>query len=172
MTSEALVSDVRIGGRPVRIAPHNCFACGSLNTHGLHLVLHAGDDRCWIEITLPDRFQGWDGIAHGGIICTLLDEVMAWALVEHDLWGVTARMQVDFRKPVPIGVPIRGEGRVTGVRRRIVEAEAALYDADGTVLAQATGTFMAAPEDKKRELKERYAFATTSDAPEMVAAAS
>jgi uncharacterized protein (TIGR00369 family) len=172
LTSEALVSDVRIGGRPVRIAPHNCFACGSLNTHGLHLVLHAGDDRCWIEITLPDRFQGWDGIAHGGIICTLLDEVMAWALVEHDLWGVTARMQVDFRKPVPIGVPIRGEGRVTAVRRRIVEAEAALYDADGTVLAQATGTFMAAPEDKKRELKERYAFVSTPDAPEMVAATS
>lgn len=168
MTSEPLVSDVRIGGEPVRIAPHNCFACGSLNTHGLHLVLHAGDDRCWIETTLAERFQGWDGIAHGGIICTLLDEVMAWALVEHDMWGVTARMQVEFKKPVPIGVPIRGEGHVTSIRRRIVEAQAALYDADGTVLAQATGTFVAAPEDKKRELKARYGF-WTHDEPEAVA---
>jgi len=162
LTSEPLVSDVRIGGEPVRIEPHNCFACGSLNTHGLHLVLHAGDDRCWIEITLEDRFQGWDGIAHGGIICTLLDEIMAWALVEHDLWGVTARMQVEFKKPVPIGAPIRGEGRVTGRRRRIVEAEAALYDAQGTVLAQATGTFVAAPDAMKRRLKERYGFAATA----------
>ena len=169
MTSEPLVSDVRIGGRPVRIAPHNCFACGSLNTHGLQLVLHAGDDRCWIETTLEERFQGWDGITHGGIICTLLDEVMAWALVEHDMWGVTARMQVDFKKPVPIGMPIRGEGRVTAARRRIVEAEAALYDASGTVLASATGTFVAAPDDQKREAKERYGF-TLVDAPEPVAA--
>lgn len=158
MTSEPLVSDVRIGGRPVRIEPHNCFACGSLNAHGLQLVLHAGDDRCWIETTLEPRFQGWDGIAHGGIICTLLDEVMAWALVEHDMWGVTARMQVEFKRPVPIGAPIRGEGRVTAVRRRIVEAEAVLNDAQGNVLAQAMGTFVAASDDRKRELKERYGF--------------
>jgi uncharacterized protein (TIGR00369 family) len=164
LTSEPLVSDVRIGGRPVRILPHNCFACGSLNAHGLHLVLHAGDDRCWIETTLEDRFQGWDGIAHGGIICTLLDEVMAWALVEHDMWGVTARMQVEFKRPVPIGTPIRGEGRVTAVRRRIVEAEAALHDPEGNVLARATGTFVAASDDMKRELKERYGF-VAADAP-------
>lgn len=170
MTSEPLVSDVRIGGEPVRIAPHNCFACGSLNTHGLHLVLHAGDDRCWIETTLAERFQGWEGIAHGGIICTLLDEVMAWALVEHDLWGVTARMHVDFKKPVPIGATIRGEGRVTAVRRRLVEAEAALFDAAGVVLAQATGTFVAAPEDQKRVLKERYGFVEPLDAPDAVVA--
>jgi acyl-CoA thioesterase FadM len=90
--------------------------------------------------------------------------------VEHDLWGVTARMQVDFRKPVPIGAPIRGEGRVTAVRRRIVEGEATLCDAAGTVLAQATGTYVAAPEDRKRELKERYGFAAPDDAPETVAA--
>jgi uncharacterized protein (TIGR00369 family) len=170
LTSEALVSDVRIGGRPVRIAPHNCFACGSLNTHGLQLVLHAADDRAWIETTLDERFQGWDGIAHGGIICTLLDEVMAWALVEHDLWGVTARMQVDFRKPVPTGTPIRAEGRVTRARRRIVEAEGTLYDATGAVLAEATGTFVAASEDRKREAKERYGFVVLVDAPETVAA--
>jgi len=165
LTSERLASDVRIGGQPVRIEPHNCFACGSLNTHGLHLVLHAGGDRCWIETTLAERFQGWDGIAHGGIICTLLDEVMAWALVEHDMWGVTARMQVDFKRPVPIGSPIRGEGRVTAVRRRIVEAEAALHDLEGNVLAQAKGTFVAASDQRKRELKERYGF-QPADAPE------
>jgi uncharacterized protein (TIGR00369 family) len=171
LTSEPLVSDVRIGGQLVRLEPHNCFACGSLNVHGLQLVLHAGDDRCWIETTLEERFQGWDGIAHGGIICTLLDEVMAWALVEHDMWGVTARMNVTFKKPVRLGVPVRGEGRVTGVRRRIVEAEGILVDpADGTVLATATATFVAAPEDRKRELKERYGYTTMAESPGVGAA--
>jgi uncharacterized protein (TIGR00369 family) len=150
---------VRIGGRRIELAPHNCFACGTLNTHGLHLELHAGDDRCWVEITLADRFEGWEGIAHGGIVCTLLDEVMAWAVVDHDIWGVTARMQVDFRKPVPIGRAIRAEGRVTGVRRRIVETEGAVVDlADGTVLARARATYVGASEARKAELKARYGF--------------
>jgi uncharacterized protein (TIGR00369 family) len=160
LTSEPAVQDVRIGGRRIELAPHNCFACGTLNVHGLQLELHAGDDRCWVELTLAERFGGWEGIAHGGIVCTILDEVMAWAVVDHDIWGVTARMSVEFKKPVPLGVPIRGEGRVTNVRgRRIVEAEGVIFDTGtGTVLARSTATFVGAPEEKKRELKARYGF--------------
>lgn len=165
MTSEPLVSDVRIGGRLIRLEPHNCFACGTLNAHGLHLELHAADDRCWTELTLDKRFEGWDGIAHGGIVCTILDEVMAWALVDHDVWGVTARMNVEFRKPVAIGRPIRGEGRVLESRRRVVYAEGVLLDAvDGTELARAEATFVAAPEEKKAELKARYKFDLVDEA--------
>jgi uncharacterized protein (TIGR00369 family) len=160
LTSEPLVSDVRVGGRPIELAPHHCFACGTLNEHGLHLELHAGGDLCWVEITLSSRFQGWEGIAHGGIICTLLDEVMAWAVVDHDIWGVTARMSVDFRRPVPIGRPLRAEGRVTSARRRVVDAEGILLDAEtGEVLAVSKGTYVGASEARKRELKARYGFA-------------
>jgi len=161
LTSEPVVStpDIRIGGSRIAIAPHNCFACGTLNANGLHLELHAADERCWTELTLERAFEGWEGIAHGGIVCTILDEVMAWALVDHDLWGVTARMSVEFKRPIHVGQRIRGEGRVTGVRRRLVDAEAVIVDAaDGTVLARAEGTYVGAPDDRKRELKERYAF--------------
>ena len=156
--------DVRIGGSRIVLAPHNCFACGTLNTHGLQLELHAGDDRCWTEITLDGRFEGWEGIAHGGIVCTLLDEVMAWALVDHDLWGVTARMGVDFKRPVPIGRPIRAEGRVVGVRRRLVDAAGIVIDTEtGELLAQGEATYFGAPEARKQELKERYAFRLEPD---------
>lgn len=159
MTSEPAVRDVRIGGQRIEFAPHHCFACGTLNTHGLQLELHAASDRCWVELTLADRFEGWEGVAHGGIVCTLLDEVMAWAVVDHDIWGVTARMNVDFRKPVPIGRPIRAEGRVTGVRRRIVNTEGVVLDpSDGTILARAEATYVGASEDRKTELKARYGF--------------
>jgi len=170
LTSEPAVRDVRIGGQRIVLAPHSCFACGTLNTHGLQLELHASDDRCWVETTLAERFQGWDGIAHGGIICTILDEVMAWALVDHDLWGVTARMQVDFKHPVPIGRPIRAEGRVVEVRRRLVEAEGILLDPEsGAILARSQATFVGASEEKKQELKARYGFALENTAtPEMV----
>ena len=141
------------------LEPHNCFACGSLNVHGLHLELHASDDTCWTELELDRRFEGWEGIAHGGIVCTILDEVMAWALVDHDLWGVTARMSVDFKRPVPIGRRIRGEGRVVDTRRRVVYAEGQITDVlDGTLLARAEATFVGATDSRKQELKERYGF--------------
>src|SRR5215203_928402 len=152
LTSERTVTleDVRIGGSRIVLEPHNCFACGSLNTHGIRLELHAGHGRCWTELELDRRFEGWEGIAHGGIVSTILDEVMAWALVDNDSWGVTARMQVEFKRPVPIGRRIRGEGRVVEVRRRIVRAAGTLVDAvDGTVLATAEGTFVAAPDERK-----------------------
>jgi uncharacterized protein (TIGR00369 family) len=166
LTSEPLVSDVRIGGRRIEIAPHNCFACGTLNVHGMHLELHASEDVCWVELVLPERFEGWEGIAHGGIVCTLLDEVMAWALVDHDLWGVTARMSVEFKRPVPIGRLVRAEGRVVSVRRRLVEAEGVVLDAvDGTELARGTATFFGAPEARKEELKARYGFRLVDEAP-------
>lgn len=152
-------SDVRIGGRPIEIAPHNCFACGTLNTHGLQLELHADGEHCWTELELDRRFEGWEGIAHGGIICTVLDEVMAWALIDHDTWGVTARMSVEFRRPVQVGVPIRAEGRVVEGRRRVFRTAGVILDpVSGLELARADGTYVAAPEERKRELKERYAF--------------
>ena len=149
-------------GMTIEVAPHRCFACGALNEHGIHLDLHVDGDRCWTELALPDRFQGWDGIAHGGIICTVLDEVMAWSLATTDNWGLTARMSVDFKRPVRLGVPIRGEGWVTAVRRRLVETAARIVDpASGEVLATATATYVAADAARKAELQARYRFRLT-----------
>jgi uncharacterized protein (TIGR00369 family) len=143
----------------IEVAPHRCFACGALNEHGIHLDLHVDGDTCWTELELPDRFQGWDGIAHGGIISTILDEVMAWSLAATDNWGLTARMNVEFKRPVRLGVPIRGEGWVTTVRRRIVETAARIVDpATGEVLATATATYVAADAERKAELQARYRF--------------
>ena len=149
-------------GLTIEVAPHRCFACGALNEHGIHLDLHVDGDRCWTELALPDRFQGWDGIAHGGIICTVLDEVMAWSLAATDNWGLTARMSVDFKRPVRLGVPIRGEGWVTSVRRRLVETAARIVDpATDEVLATATATYVAADAARKAELQARYRFRLT-----------
>ena len=140
-------------------AEHNCFACGTLNAGGLGLVLHVERGRSWTELTLDPVFQGWDGIAHGGILCTILDEVMAWAVVGEDNWGVTARLSVDFRKPVPLGTTLRADGWITRSRRRLVETQARLVDAStGVILATATGVYVAADAARKLELQERYGF--------------
>ena len=141
--------------------PHNCFACGSLNAHGLQLMLHVEHARAWTELTLDRRFEGWEGIVHGGILCTILDEVMAWSLVATDNWGLTARMTVSFQKPVLVGRPIRAEGTILRVRRRLHETTSRIVDLEtGVTLATAEGTYVAADEARKRELQERYLFRT------------
>ena len=160
------LADVRVPEGRIRIRPHGCFACGTLNTHGLHLELHAAADRCWTELVLPERFAGWEDIAHGGIVTTILDEVMAWALIERDHWGLTARIAVEFKKPVPIGRPIRGEGWLVEARRRAITAAGRLTDADGTVLATSEALYIAAPDARKDELKARYEFRIVPDGAE------
>ncbi len=141
------------------LAPHNCFACGTLNTNGLGLLVHIERGRSWAELELDRRFEGWEAIAHGGIVCTILDEVMAWALVGEDNWGVTARISVDFKKPVPLGTLLRADGWITRSRRRLVDTEARIADSStGMDLATATGVYVAADAERKRELQERYGF--------------
>ena len=162
-----MTSEAARGARPAietptgrfEFLPHNCFACGTLNTTGMGLALHVEPGRSWTELALDTRFEGWEGVAHGGILCTLLDEVMAWALVGEDNWGVTARMNVDFRRPVEVGVPIRAEGWIIRSRRRLVDTAGRIVDpASGVELATATGVYVAADTARKRDLRRRYAY--------------
>jgi acyl-coenzyme A thioesterase PaaI-like protein len=137
--------------------PHRCFACGELNEHGLQLVLHADETGCWTELTLDERFQGWDSVAHGGIVATILDEVMAWSVIGRGTWGVTARLNLAFRKAIPTGKPIRAEGWVVDDRRRIVRTAGHVLDGrTRKVLATGEGTFMATPADRLAVLQARY----------------
>lgn len=137
--------------------PHHCFACGELNEHGLRLEIHTDPEGSWIETTLAAGFQGWDAVAHGGIVCTILDEVMAWSVIGRGTWGVTARLNVAFRKPIPTGRAIRAEGRVVETHRRASRTEGKIIDpASGEVLATAEGTFMALPPEQLAQLKARY----------------
>lgn len=162
MTSEGRPPRGGTAGAKTRVRdftfePHRCFACGELNEHGLHLDLHVDDQGCWTELVLDERFQGWEGVAHGGIVSTILDEVMAWSVIGRDTWGVTARIAVEFKRPVPVGRRIRGEGRVTEDRRRLFRTAGSLVDAaTGETLATGEATFVSAPPDQLEALKARY----------------
>jgi uncharacterized protein (TIGR00369 family) len=137
--------------------PHRCFACGELNEQGLRLVIHTDPGGSWTETVLEPRFQGWEAVAHGGIICTLLDEVMAWAVIGRGTWGVTARLNVSFRRPIPVGRAIRAEGHVIDENRRAHRAEGRIVDvATGEVLATGESTFVAVPPTEVERLKPRY----------------
>ena len=159
MTSEVTTSSGRF-----EVAPHRCFACGELNAVGLRLVLHVAGDTCWTETTLSPDFQGWEDVTHGGIVATILDEVMGWALASADSWGFTARLTVEYRRPTPVGRRLRAEGHLVERRRRLLTTRAQLIDAEtGELLATADALYVAAPPDRKQALKDRYKFRLIPD---------
>jgi uncharacterized protein (TIGR00369 family) len=156
LTSETRPA-TEIAGRAFRFEPHRCFACGELNEHGLRLELHTDASGCRTDLTLDPRFQGWEGVAHGGILCTILDEVMAWSVIGRGTWGVTARMAVEFRRPVAVGRAIRAEGEVRQASRRLFRTAGRVLDAEtGEILATAEGAYVAAPPDRLAALQARY----------------
>jgi len=116
-----------------------CFVCGRSNPSGLRLPIVADDQGAHFEYVIPEHYQGWHGIAHGGIVATLLDELMAWSTKTRGYSTVTAEMNVRFRKPVPVGRKIYGQGWITAEQGRLVLAASRLTDPAGTVLAEATG---------------------------------
>jgi acyl-coenzyme A thioesterase PaaI-like protein len=119
-----------------------CFACGPQNEIGLKLKFAPAEDGVRSAIVVPQPFQGWRGIVHGGIVMTLLDEGMAHAAAAAGSRGVTAELTARFRAPVPIGEPLFVTGRVAWRRGRVFGLEAAVLAADGTLLAEGTGKFL------------------------------
>jgi uncharacterized protein (TIGR00369 family) len=122
----------------------NCFACGPENPIGMHVHFGRADDGKGVcaDVTLASQFQGWRGIAHGGIVMALLDEAMAHAAGFAGHRGVTASVDVRFRKPVPLEAPLAVRGRVAWQRRNVLGVEAKIFDANGTLLAQGEGHFV------------------------------
>jgi uncharacterized protein (TIGR00369 family) len=122
----------------------HCFACGPHSEIGLRLVFATTGDRAVrAQTTLAKPYQGWVGVAHGGIVMTLLDEGMAHAAGAVGYRGVTGEIRVRFRRPVPIGEPLAVEGRVLWQRGRVLGLEARVCDAAGTTLASGEGRFVA-----------------------------
>lgn len=123
----------------------HCFGCGPLNKDGLQLVFTAGPDGSWAEYTVPERFQSWAGMAHGGIVSLMLDEAVGWAAWHAGHPGVTGRLQVSFRRPLRLGEAVRIVGRVENLRRNLVYASAIIENRDDhSRVADATATLMEA----------------------------
>lgn len=125
----------------------NCFVCGEKNPNGLRLCFEIDPERKTLKTTFisPPIFQGWDGLVHGGIIATLLDEAMAKLSYELGYDTVTASLEIKFKKPAPILEPLEVYGEIIEVRKRWVRARATLKAKDGTILAEGRSTLMRTP---------------------------
>ena len=151
--SRSIVAD---DGRRYAFADHNCFACGADNPIGMRLHIEIGDGTARAVWRAGDDYVGWSDKLHGGIIATLLDEVMAWAPSSYDSWAVTAEMTVRYRSPANPGEELTATGRVANRRRRIYEVVGEVHGDDGRVIATGSGRYLGASPSAKAELKERY----------------
>ena len=123
----------------------NCFVCGRGNPDGLRLEFHKGPsgEEMMAEVVFPSHLQGWQGTVHGGLLATVLDEVMVQAAVAAGTPSVTAEITVRYKQPASTGVAYTLSGRVLTARGRVLAAEAKVCDASGQVYAQATGKLFA-----------------------------
>ena len=127
-----------------------CFACGLENPSGLHLRFQDdGRDEVFAELTIGPEHQGYPGVVHGGIVAAILDEVGGRTVMigDHLRFFITAKMDLKFRRPVPVGTPLRAVGRLVKQRERLAIARAEIRTLEGAVLAEAEMLLTDIPPD-------------------------
>ena len=116
-----------------------CFVCGPENPEGMKLQFYILDGGKKVAATYvpPEKYQGWKGVVHGGIIATLLDEVMAKAAQRSGYHVVTGELHTRFKSPANVLEPIQLSAELESVKKKIVYVKATACREDGTVVAEA-----------------------------------
>lgn len=119
-----------------------CFACGRDNPAGLHLAFTVTEEGSCCHFSLPGHFQGYENIIHGGLVSTVMDEAMAWAILAKVEKAFTVKMEITFKKPLAPNVTYCVNGCLDAVHGRRLTASARITNLDGEVLAQAQALFL------------------------------
>ncbi len=126
----------------------HCFGCGDLHPTGLHLKAHVGEGLTITgQFTVTENHQGAPGLAHGGLLSLAFDEALGKLMWLLRAPAVTARLETDFLRPVPIGSILHISARITGQMGRKVysEAEGRLNGPDGDLAVRAASLFVVVP---------------------------
>ena len=126
----------------------HCFGCGELHPTGLHLVARVGEGATiTAEFTVTENHQGAPGLAHGGLLSLAFDEALGklmWLLRSP---AVTARLETDFIRPVPLGTTLFITAEITGqVNRKVYSAAIGrLGSPDGEIAVRAAALYVIVP---------------------------
>lgn len=123
---------------------NHCFGCGGANARGMQLTFEQDDTARRIRgaFRLSADYQGGAGFVHGGIVATLLDEVMAKVSRFRGDHAVTAELTVEYLQPVPVGRDLVVEGWEVERNGRSLLREGEIRDASGAILARGKGRFV------------------------------
>lgn len=118
-----------------------CFLCGRENPYGLKMVWYNNLELNQVEavVTIPEHFNGYPGIAHGGIVAAILDETAGRAVMldgHFDNLFVTLRLNVTYRKPTPTNIALKAVGWLNHKGHRGMKVAAKLFLPDGTVTTE------------------------------------
>ena len=133
-----------------RIPSHfaHCFGCGEKHPTGLHLVAHVGNEmNITAEFVVSENHQGAPGLAHGGLLSLAFDEALGKLMWLLRAPAVTARLETDFLKPVPMGSKLFISAEITGQVSRKVYCSAVgrLNTPDGEIAVRAAALFVIVP---------------------------
>lgn len=129
----------------LRSDANRCFVCGPANSIGLNLTFRLDDDICRSEWTPADEHCGYDGVTHGGLIYSALDDVMANWIFLKGIRAYTAKCEIRYKDPLPTGTRVLLEGRCIKERGRLVVMAGEMTRADtGELVAQTEASFMKA----------------------------
>ncbi len=131
----------------ITLAPNpanKCFGCGGANDAGMKLTFEQDNAKRKIvgRFILGEAYQGGGGMAHGGIIATLLDEAMGKVCRFREVRAVTAELTVQYLKPVKVGQEIIVEGFETDQKGRNLFLAGEIRNNAGEVLARGSGRFV------------------------------
>ena len=121
----------------------HCFVCGPANPIGLQLRFTVAGTRCHGEFTSDPNHVGFDGVTHGGIVFSVLDDAMANWFFLQGARGYTAKAEIRYRAPMPIGATALIECTLQQRKGRLVQLSALARDrASGVLFAESNASFM------------------------------
>jgi len=131
-----------------------CFGCSAANPTGLRLEFFTDGESIFSWVKVPAHLCGWKNLVHGGIISTILDEVMGRTVIHKTrCLGMTKSMMVEFLKPVTIDRELKAAGKMLEVKNdRECLAEAMIFNEAGDLCAKSTGTFALFKPDHSKKL--------------------
>lgn len=131
-----------------------CFVCGRENPIGLHMHFYTDTDGCVYADYLPrDEHQSYPGVMHGGLITSMLDEIIGRTAIAMNLWCMTAELKVRFKKPVPIGTMLKLKGEITKSTGRLLEGRGEIRLPDGSLAVEATATYLRIPDEQMQKFQ-------------------
>lgn len=138
--------------RPTGLQSEHCIVCGRANAIGLRLAFACGPDGASADWQVDERYQGYDGVTHGGIVMAILDDAMWYAAYGQGALTLTAEATVRYHAPVLRGQTVTATGQARRIRGRLWECTAELRAAGGQRLASASGRFLEVPPDRAAAL--------------------
>jgi acyl-coenzyme A thioesterase PaaI-like protein len=129
----------------------HCFVCGLENPFGLQLkFFNSASGEVTVDYTVPEHYQGYPGVVHGGIVAAMLDEATGRVFMgdpANPRFLYTARLDIRYRKNIPVGQPLRLVGRAGKNKGRMATATGAIYNINGELLAEAEALLVDVPSE-------------------------